>query len=329
MMRSLYLHLGAPCTGAAAFQAFLKRNRKPLAERGILSPDGDDAHACGLDALLRGEVTATALADSIEMQIADTRGNAEVRAVVLSDGQSIMRRDQAPLAALAERFVVRPIYVLRRQDLWLESWFRQNAIRRWNSDLAQASFPEFLSHRSDFHWINYDRTVRRLDALFDARNVILPVFETAHMPDGPLAALAQAIGLEDLDGLDMTDRGDAGLSPLMTEFMRSLPLDRLTAAARLRVERACRVADAELMQSLSQSNFYMDHSTRRAVMADYQDGNAGLARRRFGRAELFAEPLPAADAPLAMQNLPAGSYDLVRLVVAPVLAELARADDPV
>lgn len=325
MRPTLFLHMGAHRTATSSIQRFLELNRDSLSGRGILVPWGSGRHRAQMTRLFDGGVTAAALADEIEAQVRACPAGAAITSVVMSDEDVAMHRDLSPLEPLSARFEVKPIYALRRQDLWLESWFQQNVKWQWNAELAHLSFPEFLSRRDDFHWIDYDRTVRRLEAQFGTGNVTLTVFEPGRMPDGPLAAFAQAIGLSSTEGLEIPPRINGSLSPLMTEFMRALPLDTLDEPVRLAVETACAAADAELSRAVPQTAFYMDAPTRQAVLADYRDGNAALARRWFRSASLFEEPLPPEDAMLAPQTLPSGSYDTVRLIVAPVLTELARA----
>ena len=60
------------------------------------------------------------------------------------------------------------------------------------------------------------------------------------------------------------------------------------------------------------------------ILADHAEGNANIARRYFGRDQLFLEPVPEAEAPLAAMNLPADSAVLMRDYVAPMIRGLIR-----
>lgn len=324
MKPKLYLHIGAHRTATSSIQAFLQRNLDALAQRGILVPWQTGRPRSQMTALFRGGLSAHDMSAQILSQIEALPARGNTAAAVISDEDIAIHTDLTPLAALADSFDLRPVFFLRRQDLWLESWFQQNVKWQWNPRLAHMTFPEFLSRREEFHWIRYDRMVQRLEALFGRENLILRVFEAEQMPGGPLTAFAAAVGIGPLEGLEIPGRVNASMSPMMTEFMRLLPLRSLTEAQRAIVERACDEADRALRAESKGPALYMDSATRAAVMRDYAPGNAELAHSHMGRPLLFLEPMPAEDAPLASQALPASSYETVRKLVVPVLMELAR-----
>lgn len=319
MTRILYLHVGAHRTATTSIQSFLRANFGALQERGIFNPFGAGRNVALVNRLFRGETDAHEIAADLSAR-AD-RKPTPIRAIVISDEDIVMRRDLSPLAGFRDHFDVRLIFALRRQDLWLESWHQQNVKWQWNPALAHLTFPEFLERRAEFHWIDYDATVRRLEELFGPEAVELIVFEPAEMPGGPVATFARAIGLDDLAGLAPPAHVNTSLSPIMSEFMRTLPLDEFEDPQRKLIERACARADAE-MHAVRPSALLMDAATRARVMAEYEPGNRRLAERRLGRDRLFGEPLPPAGAAIADQRLPADSYDTIARFVAPMLRGL-------
>jgi len=323
MRRTLYLHIGAHRTATTSIQRFLRTNTEGLAQRGILNPGGLSRHHVLAGRILGGHAEAAAADLTAEAERVGAAIGRPVGTIVLSDEDICTRTDMARLARLSAHFEVRVIFVLRRQDLWLESWYRQNVKWQWNRDLAHLTFAEFLARRRGFFWIDYDATVTRLDRLFGAEAVRVMVFEKGAMPEGPVAAFARAIGLDSLDGLAAGQHANASLSALTTEFMRHLPLDEFPDRTRRMLEQACAKVDWHVRQRYgAQSPWHMDVATRAAVLAEHAAGNAALARRRFGREALFTDPLPPADAPLAPTGLPEDPAALMQVFVAPLVRQL-------
>ena len=318
MRRTLHIHIGAHRTATTSTQAFLKQNFSPLQAKGYFNPLAAGRHFVFMNRLFSGAASADEIAQDIVTR-ADSKPH-EIRHIVLSDEDVCMHRDLTPLAGFRAHFDVRIVFSMRRQDLWLESWHQQNVKWQWNPALAHLTFDAFLARRREFFWIDYDRVLRHLEALFGAEALSLIVFEKGQMPEGPVVAFCEAIGLTDRTGLKPAPHSNTSLTTRMSEFMRTLPLDEFPGPERRLWEQACRVVDTEMRaQAGRQSNLLMDSATRRAVVAEYAASNAAVARRFFDREALFLEPLPPEDAPLAVQTLPDDSYETIRTFVAPML----------
>jgi hypothetical protein len=217
------------------------------------------------------------------------------------------------------------VFALRRQDLWLESWFLQNIKWQWNKSLSHCTLDEFLARSEEFHWAYYDRLLGHLDQVFGQENVLPYVFEKAQMPGGPVAAFCSRIGLDDLSGLKPAPHVNSSYTPAIAEFVRCLPLDEAPDKYRARLENAVKAVDLDLAQAAgNHSSLLLDYDTRMQILATHAEGNANIARRYFGREELFLEPLPAPDAPLAQMVLPPDSATLMRDYVAPMIRGLIK-----
>lgn len=323
MRRKLFLHMGVHRTGTSSIQHFLKANFGTLLGKGVFHAYAVARHDRIFADLFAGRLTALDLAQDIAAR-ADAKPVA-VHTVTLSDEDISCQRDLSPLAPLAEVFDLRPVIFLRRQDLWLESWYRQNIKWQWDKGLAHLPFDGFLRQRHKFHWIVYDRLFERAAALAGAENVCVLPMEAAHCPDGAVGAFLDVIGLRNRKGLAPETRQNAALSPLMTEFMRHLPLGGLPASQRHLIEQACAQADQSLASA--RAAYYLDPDTRAEVLAGYAAGNARLARRVFGRDTLFRDPLPARNAPRAATLLPQDSQEVMRKLVWPVLERMAHLAD--
>lgn len=321
-MRTLYIHIGAHRTATTSVQKFLQTNFVKLQRLGYFHPYNAGRHVALMNRLFSGEAQVAEVAADITAR-ADGKAH-ELHSVVLSDEDICMRRDLSVLARFREHFDVKIVFALRRQDLWLESWYLQNVKWQWNPSLAHLTFEEFLKRREEFFWIHYDAYLQHVEELFGRDNVLVYAFDKAQMPDGPVAAFCDAIGLADRATLAPAPHTNTSMSPAMSEFMRVLPLDEVPPTQRKFFERACAQVDkTRTKEHGRQSNLLMDAATRLRILNLYTPGNSAVALRYFERETLFLDPLPAPDAPLAEMRLPSEGYAVMQNYVADFVRAMA------
>jgi hypothetical protein len=323
MRKTLYLHIGSHRTATTSIQQFMNRNFETLTKRGYLYPYSMPRHARLMNALFAGTQTVADVAADLIARADAKAGN--VNTIVLSDEDISIRHDPGVLAQFQDHFDVRIVYSMRRQDLWLESWYFQNIKWQWIPKLSHCTFETFLTHREDFHWIHYDRYVSRLEAMFGSENVLLTVFEKQQMLDGPVIEFCRKIGLTDLKGFTKAPHVNSSMSAQMVEVMRHLPLDSFNPAERNLMRRALEEVDQlHLKNTGKQSELLMPRDKREAVLHIYEAGNQALAARRFGRRDLFLDPLPRADASLASLTLPHSPAELLERFIGPLLTRMVE-----
>ena len=323
MKRRLFLHVGVHRTATTSIQSFLRTNFAPLQKLGYFNPFAAGRSASLFNGLFSGTTNAFDVATDINKRAANKP--TPIHSLILSDEDICMRQDISSLQRFCDIFDVKVVLSLRRQDLWLESWHQQNVKWQWDPALAHLTFPEFLERRPQFHWIHYDALIDRFSQAFGAENVILRVFERGEMPEGPIAAFCADIGLTTQTGLATPAPQNASLTPVCSEFLRTLPLGDIKPEHRALIERAAFTLDRQIRARRSaDAGHLMCHDTRAGVLADYAAGNQTVARTRFGRDALFREPLPPRDAPLSDQRLPGDSYQLITEFVAPLLTALVE-----
>ncbi len=319
--RRLYLHIGAHRTATTSLQAFLASHRPHLAAHGFLYAYGVRRHVALANDIFAGRRQAAEVAAEIAAQ-ADAM-ETPVHSVILSDEDICKRPDLTPFAGLTDHFDVTIVYSLRRQDLWLESWFLQNVKWQWDKTFGHLEFSTFIARRAEFPWIAYGNYVARLAAIFGAENILLLPYEKEQMPDGPLAAFCTALGIPPKGPEWAKNRANRSFSPLVSEFMRQLPLDQATEPVRTLFERACLILDHKLVKAPEEaSQLLLPHAERAAILAEYEPDNADLARRYFGRERLFLAPLPDATETVASLTLPPDSAALMERIVGPFVAAL-------
>lgn len=326
MRRKLYLHIGSHRTATTSIQHFMKSNFRTLIERGYFYPYQVSRHIRAMNQLFSGAKTVAEVAGDLTKRADDWGAEVgPIDTIVMSDEDISTRPDPSLLAEFQDHFDVHVVFSMRRQDLWLESWYFQNIKWQWNPLLSHCTFDEFLGYADNFHWIHYDRYVSELEALFGADNVHLSVFEKQQMPDGPIAAFCAAIGLADTAGFTDPPHVNSSMSAEMVAFIRHLPLDSFAPPERDLMRVALEQVDRRYLNNTGkQSERIMNHDLRRAVLQTYENGNQNLAARRFGRSALFLEPLPAPDAPLAQMTLPDDPGAVLERFVAPLLTQLVE-----
>jgi hypothetical protein len=322
-MTTLYLHIGTHRTATSSIQAFLLANWDALIARGVLLPMRVPRHFSLFNGLFAGRRTVDEVAAELKQRA--EKHKTPIHSIVLSDEDVCMRTDLSLLGEFRKHFDVKVVFSLRRQDLWLESWFLQNIKWQWNKSLSHCTLDEFMARREEFHWADYDRLLTHLDDVFGQENVLPYVFEKSQMPEGPVAAFCHRIGIQDMSGLTPAPHVNYSYSPQIAEFVRCLPLDMAPDKYRSRLEAAVKAVDQQISQGQGKhSSLLIDHATRQGIMAEHAEGNANVARRYFGREDLFLEPLPGPDAPLAQMVLPADSDTLMRDFVAPMIKAMIK-----
>lgn len=330
MKHRLILHIGAHRTATSALQEYLFQNFIPLQTKGFFYAFRVRRHLKLMNDLFAGRRQTDEVARRLieRMQTRPEKLFATepdlpetLHTVILSDEDICMREDLSVLAGFRKHFDVKIAFTLRRQDTWLESWFFQNIKWQWNKKLSHCTFEEFLAMRADFHWIHYDQYIRRLEDLFGRENILLNVLEKQQMPQGPIEAFCDSIGLHDRSGFHPAAHINQSYSPPISEFMRCLPLGDAPAGYRNMLTQACARIDQQIHGGppQKQSERLLPHAERAALMAEYEAGNRALAQRYFNRDALFLEPLPGPGAPLADMALPADTYELMDKFVAPLL----------
>ncbi|MFC3568835.1 hypothetical protein [Paracoccus simplex] len=319
MNRTLYLHIGAHRTATSAIQRFLFVNCARLAELGYLQVNGAPRQAVLMRALAVGNRKARGVAEGIIRQCKESAH--PIHSAILTDEDICCQRDLSYLVPFRDYFDVKVIFSLRRQDLWLESWYFQNIKWQWQKHLSHLTFPEFMRLRSDFHWINYNRYVKHLEKLFGKENILLTVHEKRHMKDGPIATFCRHMDLIDISDFENPGQVNPSFSPAMSEFMRQLPLDQSPEPYRAELESILYEIDRRTRPRDSEINsLLLSREDRERLLAEFETGNKAVANRYFGRDKLFEDPLPETEAPLADMRLPATSQEMMDIFVRPLVS---------
>ncbi len=317
-MPTLFLHAGVHRTATSSTQQFLRDNATVLRAKGYLYPFNSPRHEQQVKQVVNGRRPAADLAHDLLTQMQNA-GN-HVHSVIFSDEDISIVPDPQIFAALTDVFDVKVVVQLRRQDLWLESWYLQNVKWQWNPLLAHLRFDQFMERRAEFFWIDYAKRLAQYEAVFGPESVIVGVFESQAMPDGPIAAVLEMLGVIDLAGFGPFLNINSSMSPLVSEFMRHLPLDGIDERDRAIFERAFVAMDKKLQTN--GSKLLMPHDQRLQVLEEFAASNRHTAQRYLGRDVLFEEKVPGPDALMADRQLQPNSIKLMKTMVASMVREL-------
>jgi len=323
-MRTLYLHIGNHRTATSSIQAFMAANLEALRGKSVLYPYGATRHLALMNDLFSGRKQVDAVAKDLIRRCNNKKQ--EITSVVLSDEDIATHADLDILTRFKEHFNVKIIFSLRRQDLWLESWYFQNVKWQWKPALCHLTLEDFFERRSEFFWADYKLYISHLEELFGKENILLIPFERTQMPEGPIHAFAKQAGFAIDDSFTNPPNRNASLTPMVSEFMRCLPLDQAPPEYRAVFDRACRSVDNKLRKADPNAggSLILSHAQRQQILQEHALGNAWVAERYFNRKELFFDPVPDKDAKISKLALPENSYDTMEKLMAPFVEAMIR-----
>lgn len=314
-MATLYLHIGLPKTGTTAIQSFCEKNRQALAEKGCCYPEllnpkhVKNAHYMvlysqdeeGNFASPEEERIWNAQMDSYQ-ELFRTYPN-----VLLSE-ESLwwaakfkcpgiwkrLKRD-----ADARGFDVKIIVYLRRQDLFLTSWWAQHLKKGISMSMFTGnSWEDMFANLDKYVELDYYAGLERIASQFGREAVIARVYARNRFKNGDVVAdFLQILGLRIEDGFEPLE-GERNVSIGVgnaLEIKRIInTLPKITPPLMAVARKATSVCYEWERQRGSYSMF--SEEERVAFMENYAESNRLLARDYFGMedGELFdaLEKLP-------------------------------------
>lgn len=206
MKKRLILHIGMHKTGTSSVQRYFSRNRMMLRRMGVSYPNSigiDGArqpkHASIFDAISHEAdfgsphpvlgPSATVIGSTAD-EIESSSGQI---GVLSAEGLSGERRVFAEaMASLSDRFDTTVVIFVRRQDHWVESFYKQMVLSREVKEVR--SFHQFIEADSTKAHMSYDRIIRWWMDAFGEERVLVKGFH-------PLGAKRPLMKLLDIAAL--------------------------------------------------------------------------------------------------------------------------------
>lgn len=165
---NLILHFGVHRTGTTTIQGFLKQNANKLIDEGFLYPHMgfDYKHVRVSWGIKSGRLNAKKVIELIDSELSPN-----IHTVILSHEDFSIIPKLGWLKRLKDKFDVKAVFYLRRQDEWLESWYNQHIKWPWMKKFSSATPEFFLDNISDFFWINYLDTLDRVSDVLGSENI--------------------------------------------------------------------------------------------------------------------------------------------------------------
>ncbi len=319
MKRKLYFHIGVHRTGTTTIQHLLHKNSEQLLAQGYRFAFGRKNHT-GLGwKISRGKLSPEKFINDLIADADQTR----CQSMVISGEDFCTIKKVMPLKPLSEHFDVRIICYLRRQDLWLESWYNQHIRWPWNKEFSVFSAEQFYARRHDFHWIDYEKTLDRWSLVFGMERMIVRVFEPQQMAIPLENDFCQICAIK-IEHLTLTNKQEnVSIRPAALEFLRYLKLFNKDVPKRSLLVKS--VSRAFHKASMDIEEHIFSEQRRLAILKEYESSNLQLAQRYLGREDgkLFLEPFPINDPKAPALGLPQVS-ELCEKIVVPLVKELLQ-----
>ena len=222
-LRRLLVHIGCPKGGSSAIQAGLRANCETLAAQGVCVPGPDirsespvtGSHAEFFDTFVHDRQARDIpnFGDLLDAQ-ADERDASTI--VLSAENLCNPMGFQKIFRSLQDRFDMRIVMYVRRQDDFLESAWQQWEVKRGGSLLA------WMIKCIDTHGNWLQVLAPWADAFGDERTVAR-VFDRRRLAGGDVFAdFCQLLGV-DASGLEPPGEVNVGLNPLLTRLVEGRP----------------------------------------------------------------------------------------------------------
>jgi len=309
--QTVFIHIGQPKTGTSAIQTFLKANRQQLGSLGYTYPQ----HCHHLDQPWKGDVKSVRIAHHVWTDIKSQAAETSTHFILSNEGLGEILFTQPGVArdiiSLLGQRPIKIILYLRRQDLHLESYYRQ--LVRGHKFVTPFA-PTAIDRMVYPGYYDYAQHVRSLESQFGRENVILRVYDKNTFVDGNLAKdFCQAMDIPWDDSFIIPPKEDnpsidARLTKLLLAANASIP----EHGGLLREFKEL-IDCMDTFTFATRENKLLTTKERVAMMQNCSGGNHWIAQRHFGRDELFdtsnlltmGDPVPLAeqDLYLLMFNL--------------------------
>lgn len=312
----LIIHGGIHRTGTTTLQRFFSDNRAALLKQGILYPFGASNHQRIAWDIHAGRLSGGELLGQLESAAAEARP----KAILLSGEDFSVHKDLRWLKPLRERFEVEAHFYLKRQDLWLMSWYNQHVKWPFDRRKSRMSAEEFLGTIGDYYWIDFHWLARLWTEALGGTGLRLHVTEGS---TDVVSDFCGHLGLSIDDALHTPKPENGSLPPQILEFVRQFGIAAFTPPERSRFLNAVRKVCQE--RQFPKSNVYSP-VVRNLILARFAESNRRTAREYFGRpaGELFAEQTVSPEEPYVSPNLPE-SVELMEHYAAPLVQALITA----
>ena len=276
----LHIHFGIHRTGTSSIHRNLSTNKNILLDNGILYPElgVESRHVKLAWKLINGKLSYEKAIEQIKAEIKDT-----TKLVLLSSEDFCLLDIEKWLMLLSENFDLSASIYLKRQDIWLESWYNQHIRWPWSKRFSNASPDFFLNKMSEFYWINYEQLLSRIASRIPEGKLYVNTVESSSVSD-TANDLFQFLGVP---LISKQVNKNASLSSAKMDIVRRINFINLNGSARMRIISA--LERLEIKEDNGSKHIFNDKQAR-LIMKKFSGSNKKVAEKYFGREKLFNDP---------------------------------------
>jgi hypothetical protein len=289
----LTLHIGLGKTGTSAVQRFMDWESAWLEENSVYYTGVRlDRIGTGFAFENQGEIKNTArLRSGLEALDAFGATLGEGAHVVWSNESLSMCHNLTDVLGEIARFretqtsfdEIKVILVVRRQDDWLESAYRQWGLKhKTHTGRRIVSVEDY--YRSVLHLLNYFDLYNKWSAAVGG-SIVLADYDDIQRNGGIVRYFLEYLGLEWRTEFSRYDRVHSSLGPAQSYLVGKY--NSVQYGEVLPGEFEALVKGLKLPELSRKGSSFLPDKMRKEVLAAYNDSNIALARAAFGRDELF------------------------------------------
>jgi hypothetical protein len=276
LKKRLILHAGIHRTGTTSIQQALFYNADSLLSAGILYPKPMDGGNAINHQRLAWDISEDKVALPALRDWAASLAQTDARTVILSAEDFCRIKNLDFVKCFSDHFNVEVAIYLRRQDIWVNSWYNQHVKWPFDEQLARGTPQQFLGHLQEFHWLKYYDVLDRWSKAVGKERIHIGVLEKGQIED-PRADLCDFCGVNIVLENYAGSRANESLPAAQISILRNLEMARYSTRIRnIVIAAAAKVPDA------GDSNVY-PRALRRMILDRYKGGNQMVAEQFLGR----------------------------------------------
>jgi hypothetical protein len=279
------IHFGVHRTGSSFIQTNLRANQEVLRSHGFLYPgiQGQADHIHLPYYLAQKNVTREKIVGELESQTSP-----ETHTIIISSENFSSQTGFAYLREIFENHELYAVVYLRRQDLWLESWYNQHVKWPWDSKYSGSSFRYFRKNYREFFWLNYEKLLSRIEQVIPVERLYVNTLDENGLHDTFTDFLQHCEINPDWLEVNKTHH-NRSISSARIDLLRRIDINNLEAPARLKILSALRKTKIE--EDNGKTRFLTDRQ-RKDFLKIFSRSNRQVARRYFAREKLFSDYVP-------------------------------------
>jgi len=278
MKLKLHIHFGIHRTGTTSIHKNLLENIDLLNSKNILYPNLDVGHNHVQMAwkLISKKIKPVDLVKLLEKEV-----NENTNQIILSS-EDFSLLDENWLQVLSETFILSGSIYLRRQDLWLESWYNQHIRWPWDKKLSSSTPSEFLESMNSFYWLDYNKLLTMITKVIPKENMYVNTLERKAVSDTTLDFFKQFD--IDISKINFLKRSNESISSIQIDLIRRINLIDFSGKERQKVLKALNALD--IKEDNGSKIVFKDQEVDE-ILEKYRESNKKIAQEYFGRDELF------------------------------------------